>query len=304
MRVIHEQYPSEYEIDQWVGQIVDCADQSSFTAEQTGNHGNRIELGTYHLLSSEYVRFRASEMEFYAYWQPVQSGPAPLLVHLPGYSGEISQHPELVAAGYNVLHISPMGYMTPSGPEVSKRSPHGHWPVLSDTVTSYAQKGYFDWLTQAVIAVKWAMEQPQSIANRVSFFGTSQGGGTALLMGSIFRERGVRCVAADLPFLTHFPLAAWRGAYEIARIGWDESGRTPEAWKALGYIDTMSHVHRLDIPVLLTSGGLDNVCPPETIESLFSELRSTKSLTFLHEADHRHTNEFIFLASAWFRLYA
>ena len=42
------------------------------------------------------------------------NSPAPLLVHTPGYGGEMSMHPEL-AQYFNVLHINPLGYTTPEG---------------------------------------------------------------------------------------------------------------------------------------------------------------------------------------------
>lgn len=112
------------------------------------------------------------------------------------------------------------------------------------------------------------------------------------------------CTAADVPFLTHFPRAIGRGAYEIASRALDEAEDKERAWKALGYIDTMSHVHRLTMPVLLTAGSDDEMCPPETIEGLFSELPRTRSLTYIRGREHAYTPEFLFLAKAWFRMYA
>ena len=131
-------------------------------------------------------------------------GPAPLLIHLPGYGAEMSAHPELVAAGYNVLHINPLGYATPNGPDETKVV-NGAWPVLPETVTTCGKKGYCDFLTQAVAAARWACAQPCVQANRLATLGTSQGGGTALLLGSLLAGRGVKAVAADVPFLTDFP---------------------------------------------------------------------------------------------------
>ena len=66
---------------------------------------------------------------------------APLLVHTPGYSAEISTHPELVSLGYNVLHISPLGYATPNGPDETQKRDNT-WPVLADTISSHGEKGY------------------------------------------------------------------------------------------------------------------------------------------------------------------
>ncbi len=123
-------------------------------------------------------------------------------------------------------------------------------------------------------------------------------------MGSLFKDRGVRCVAADLPFLTHFPMADGRGAYRHATDGLKEAAGEEAGWKALGFIDTLSHARRLRCPVLLTSGTKDEVCPPETIGALFQALPGTKSYTSFKNLAHSYSSEFIPLASAWFRLYA
>ena len=50
-------------------------------------------------------------------------------------------HPELVGAGYNVLHVSPLGYSTPTGPDETKKR-DGNWPVLPDSALSGGTKGY------------------------------------------------------------------------------------------------------------------------------------------------------------------
>lgn len=305
MSTVHRDYPEPGEIDLWTEEILCRANRAAYTYRTAATSVTGGAPAVAHAHGSEYGLLEAPVLpSFYVYWQPALSEPAPLIVHLPGYGSEMSRHPELAASGFHVLHISPMGYMTPNGPDESKRPGHGHWPVLPDTIATQAKGGYCDWLTCAAIGVRWAMEQRSVLPGRISFFGTSQGGGAALLMASIFRDYGVRCAAADLPFLTNFPLADWRGAYGLARRAWPEEGGGSQAWKALGYIDTLSHARRLERPVLLTSGGRDEECPPDTIESLFRELPGTKSLTFLHESEHRYTREFVPLALAWFRLYA
>ncbi|MGL1891287.1 MAG: acetylxylan esterase [Spirochaetaceae bacterium] len=269
------------------------------------NNGFSFSLGVNHVGQEfHYVKFSPKGMEpFYGYWQPVLSGPAPLLFHVPGYGAEMSTHPELVAQGFNVLHVSPLGYATPDGPDETKKRNEA-WPVLPDTVLSGARQGYKIWLVNCIMAINWAMKQREVIENRISFFGTSQGGGGSLLLGSIFKDRGLRCVAADVPFLTNYPMANGRGAYSHATEGLDLLEDKAAGWKALGFVDTMTHVKRLTCPVLLTAGGKDTVCPPETIQSLYEKLPGTKSLTYFETLIHRYTREFIPLAGAWFRIYA
>jgi cephalosporin-C deacetylase-like acetyl esterase len=298
-------YPSREEVDKWVDSIWKLADSTHCKVEVLNSNGFSKSMGVNHVSEEfTYVKFIPERMdEFYGYWQPVMSGPAPLLFHVPGYGAEMSTHPDLVAQGYNVLHVSPLGFVTPEGPDESKKR-NGNWPVLPDTVISGAEKGYKLWLMNCILAIRWAMTRPEVIENRVSFYGTSQGGGASLLLGSLYRDRGVRCVAADLPFLTNYPMGKGRGAYFHAVEGLNEVEDKRAAWKALGLVDTLSHAERLSCPVLLTSGGRDEVCPAETIESLYRILPGTKSYTHFINLAHRYTREFIPLAAAWFRLYA
>jgi cephalosporin-C deacetylase-like acetyl esterase len=79
--------------------------------------------------------------------------------------------------------------------------------------------------------------------------------------------------------------------------------KLPLAWRALGFVDTLSHAHRLTMPVLLTAGTADDVCPPPTIRKFFDTLTGTRSYTELADQTHRYTVPFMHLARAWMGLY-
>jgi cephalosporin-C deacetylase-like acetyl esterase len=182
------------------------------------------------------------------------------------------------------------------------------WPVLPETVITAGARGYRQWLTQALAAVLWARTLPGVQADRLGTFGTSQGGGTALLLGSLLTGYGVKAVAADLPFLTNFPavyLMKNRGAYELAFSALEglTAAQQHDAWRALGYIDTLSHAHRLTLPVLLTAGSVDDTTPKETIRSLFDQLPGIRSFTEIAGQGHAYTVPFIPLVTAWFGMY-
>ena len=303
MPSIHPYYPTQTEVDQWCEELYQSAIKAPYSFEILDRNGYTPALGHFNS-DNRYIKFSFEDnTEFYAYWQPTFVKNAPLLVHTTGYGAEFSFHPELVAQGFNVLHVQCMGYATPDGRVESLRNEHNEWPVLPDTITMNAKGGYYNWLSQVVIAVNWALEHFK-LDNRISFFGTSQGGGGSLLLTSIFKDKGVQACAADVPFLTHFPMANWRGAYEVAKQAFTADEPTEQQWKAIGYIDTMSHAHRLTVPVLLTAGEIDTTCPPETIEALFDKLPGTKSYTRLQGIGHRYTREFVILTAAWFRLHS
>lgn len=166
-------YPSEEEINKWIDGIWDTAEQSECEVKFLDKPGYDFKLGVWHAIehsrNPRYVKFSVKgRHDFYCYWQPAPSGSAPLLVHLPGYGAEVSAHPDLVLQGYNVLHINPLGYATPDGPDESKKR-DGDWPVIFDTFTSGAKEGYRKWLTDCVIAVQWALSQNEVVPNRISF---------------------------------------------------------------------------------------------------------------------------------------
>lgn len=299
---LHPHYPASKEIDEWCVSLLERSASRELRAEIVPDP---VWIRD-HVVSSagpcHYVRFETPERAFYGVWQPAPSSPAPVAIHVPGYGAEMTAHPGIAEAGFNVLEINPLGYMTPDGPT----EPDYNWQVMPDTVRTRGRAGYVDWLSDACVAVRWARGQACAYQDRVGFFGTSQGGGTALLLASMHRDTGARCVAADLPYLTGYPLMIDQpnhGAYAAAFTAFSQAGGAPDEWRALGFIDTISHAHRLDMPTLLTAGSDDDVTPPHTIEALFGALPGTRSYTLLRGQGHAYTREFIHLTAAWFRLY-
>jgi cephalosporin-C deacetylase-like acetyl esterase len=206
-----------------------------------------------------------------------------------------------------VLHVNPLGYCTPQGINPSRsRDPNDPlgWPQLPDTILSYGEHGYREWFVNVLQAVEWACRRSEVLPERLSFFGSSQGGGTSLILASIFRDRGVRCAAADEPFMTNFPAAAGRGGYGFVGAALEQVEDKQRAWRALGFIDTLSHVHRLTLPILITAGGADELCPADLIESLFRELDCIKAFVYLKQSEHAYTPEFLSLLQGWLTLYA
>jgi len=303
-------YPTPDEVADWCRAIRRLADGADVGAELLDEVPWPATAGVRHA-RGRHVAFHSQALgRWYGLWQPCPSGRGPLLLHVPGYAAEMSAHPELTADGYNVLHINPLGYVTPDGPDASKREGET-WPVLPDTVRTLGESGYVDWLAHGVAAALWAREQDGVEPDRFAFFGTSQGGGGALLLGSILAESGVRAVAADVPFLTDF---AWvhenqaGGAYDLIAgpletLAQEGADRLAAGWRALGLVDTLSHAHRLTMPVLLTAGADDATCPPQTIRALFEQLPGTRGYVELAGQGHGYTVPFLNLTRAWMRLH-
>lgn len=209
---------------------------------------------------------------------------------------------QLCDQNFHILHISPLGYVTPAGTERSLALPDGNWTVLPNTALGIPG-GYADWLGDCLLAIRWALRQPGVEPDRLSLFGTSQGGGGSLLLASILGRSRVRCVCADLPFLTDFPHTGLQGeAYGLLRPVREQL--EPEVfWQRLGFVDTLNHAHRLAMPVMLSAGGADDTCPPSTVEALFDLLPGTKQYTYLEHQEHTHSRSSMVLFGAWLHLY-
>lgn len=297
-------YPSPCEVDAWADALLRRCHKLQISAEildfnpVTESFGNNPNS-----LVNRYVRFILSNGHvFYGYWQPAMKQPAPLLINLPGYGSCISFHPQINDDGYNILHISPLGYVEPSRVHREQFQKVGTWPVLHNTAMGLPG-GYEDWLVDCLMAIDWAKKLPQCLQDRVSLFGTSQGGGGALLLASVLQNQ-IRCVCADLPFLTAFPLTQLEGAaYGILQQAYRSI--PPELfWNRLGYVDTLSHGRRIQVPVMLSSGGQDTVCPSKTIEMLYQKLPNiSKQYTYLKDNVHTHSRQSMVLFRSWLALH-
>ncbi len=301
-------YPTEKQVDNFLNEIKELSDSTKYVVSQNAATDPLAQsfYSYYSMWEDKMITFDCQgEMgKFYAIWQPAGlKNDAPLLVNMPGYGFESCYVNEIVFEGFNVLTIMPMGYNTPGGRnwEITKGE-YGTWPVLPETLATGTKKGYRFLLAQSMLAAKWALSQPGVISDRVSFFGTSNGGGTALLMGSLMNDI-TSCVAADVPFLINFPASDFNNAFCYGQSALKFVSKE-EAYKAAGYIDVLSHVHRLKFPILLTAGTADDSCPLKNIYSLFEKLTETKCFMSIKDEGHRYTREFIHLAKGWFRMYA
>ena len=140
-------YPSATEVDGWCRAVFRRAEGADVGGELLDPLPWSAVGGIRHA-RMRYVAFHSVALgTWYGIWQPCPSGRGPLLVHVPGYAAEMSAHPELTADGYNVLHVNPLGYVTPEGPDLSKRVDDA-WPVLPDTVRTLGEAlcGVLPWI--------------------------------------------------------------------------------------------------------------------------------------------------------------
>ena len=303
--------PAPAEIDAFCAGLAGSFSHSGYMTSLTSFQENARHIAVRHVDNQRFITFRPVRAQpeasaggvFHVLWQPSPFvRRAPLLVHLPGYGAGFSLLPDAQTRGYHVMHVSPLGYVTPTGREAALQR-DGVWPVMLETVESEGRLGYRTMLEQILAATAWALEQPGVDNTAVGFFGTSQGGGLSLLAASILRGRLRSVVAAHLPFLTSFADAPDGGSYELAKKALSRSPRPEAAASALLHLDTLAHAHRLDMPVLLTTGGQDKLCPASSARKLFERLPGIRALHETPAQGHIYTPEALRLTLTWFDLY-
>ncbi|MEM2303123.1 MAG: acetylxylan esterase [Candidatus Bathyarchaeia archaeon] len=305
-------YPSLDEVEDYWREAV-CEIPESIKPEEVIDQTQRVYPNPcdYHIGGGVWLKFRGLDGKpFWCLWQKCpRPGVRKALIHLPGYGTEVSVHPSLVHNGYHVLHINPRGYCGPEGfGNREWREADGLARVIYLNLENPKKYGYRLWFQDAIIALRWLQKQNE-VDRKIGFYGTSQGGGASLILGSILSDEGiVGAVAADVPFLTNFPrefLKEKRStAYDMVftRLPKDADG-FKKCFHTLGFIDTIVHAPRMRHPVLLTAGERDDICPYDLIFSLYEKLPSTRAITEFHGQTHAYTPNFLVLAKTWFDLY-
>ncbi|MBT3192419.1 MAG: prolyl oligopeptidase family serine peptidase [Verrucomicrobia bacterium] len=209
----------------------------------------------------------------------------PAIVTAPGYGGW-QQGVSLAECqrGYLVLQVFPRGQGE------SQDAPSGDTGVEYllrglDAPEHYFYRGAFMDLLRGV---DYLCTRDDIDHTRMGMMGTSQGG--ALVLSSAALEPRIRAVVAHLPFLCD---VANNTAFADSKLS------TPEAQRTYASFDPVSLASCLHAPTLLSSGGRDTACPPETIQAVLDRLPGKKALYHDPELTHTSSRDFYHMAWAW-----
>ncbi len=219
--------------------------------------------------------------------------PWPVIISTPGYGGP--QQGVMLGEcqrGYAILQIFPRG----QGDSAALWNIDGPDKLtwrLDRPEGAYYQGAYAD----VIRAIDYVVSRPDLDANRIALVGTSQGGGISLAAGAL--DERVKAVVAHVPFLCDFRLAA-RTPASLVKILLDRAGRNDEAaLRTLDFFDPRELALRLRVPVLLSAGGKDEICPAATIRSVYERLPGVKALKFYPELTHTTCLDFYNLTWPW-----
>ncbi len=217
----------------------------------------------------------------------------PCIVTAPGYGG--SQQGVMLddcQRGFAVLQVYPRSQGESAdlwkidGPD--KLTWH-----LDTPEGCYYQGAYVD----VIRGIDYLLSRTDIDASRVGAMGTSQGGGIVLAVGAL--DSRVKAVAAHLSFLCDMRRAAFIPGALVKTLLDRYKVRSARTLRTLDYFDPANLADRLRAPVLLSAGGQDAVCPPETIRSVFDRLPGIKSIVVYPTLPHTSSGDFYRMCWEW-----
>ncbi len=243
--------------------------------------------------NGRYIKCQRSEKDaFYSWFVPAKEKDMPLLVVIPGYEARLRTYPD-ISDKFNLLFISPLGYSTPHGLDISKALNYGMvWPLIRNTLCGF-KGGYSDWIMDAITVIRFIEYENLADTDKLIFAGTSNGGALSLVLASYYSDR---CLAAcaDLPFLIGYSTHRLNDViYEFPPPP-EICFRPSEAKKRMALADPDWHASRLKMPVLITSSDIDEDCPEKDINNLFYQIPKTTPKTYIkyHNRPHGYSSEF------------
>ncbi|MCD2422665.1 acetylxylan esterase [Niabella pedocola] len=216
--------------------------------------------------------------------------PWPLLVTTCGYSGN-GQGVQLgeCQRGYAVLQVYPRGqgissnYFTINSDKLSTNlaSPEGY----------YYQGGYMD----IIRMIDYIVTRPDIDTTRIAMVGTSQAGGISLAVTAL--DNRIKTVVAHVPFLCDLRRAA--ALPSLAKNLLDRAGNNNQkAFRTLDYFDPYMLAGRIRVPVFMSAGGKDALCPAPTVKAVYDRIPAGEK-TYRFYPDLPHTSCMDSYARTW-----
>lgn len=226
--------------------------------------------------------------------QPAPGSPAVLFFH--GYSGNSGGWVEklgYVAAGFTVAALDCRGQ---GGLSEDKGGTQG-WTLRGHIVRGLADETPQKLLYRSIFLdtaqlAGIVMDMTHVDADRVGATGGSQGG--ALTVACAALESRVRRVAPTFPFLADYQ-RVWEmdlaeNAYAELRQWFRQFDplhqRETEVFTRLGYVDTQHLAPRIQAEVQMTTGLMDEICPPSTQFAIYNKIVAPKSVQIYPDFGH------------------
>jgi cephalosporin-C deacetylase len=217
------------------------------------------------------------------YMRPVKEGIYPAILHVQGYSSNMTPdnlYPgdDMVALALNIRgHGNSRDHVDPGFP--------GYLLYHLEDKELYIYRGaYMD----CIRAVDFLYSRKEVDTSRVAVEGGSQGGALSFATAALDNGRIDVCVP-HVPFLSdfrdYFKLAGWP-AGEVMQFMEEKGIGEEEVFHTLSYIDIKNLAPWIKAPVLMSIGLRDRTCPPHINFAAYNQLSVPKQYIVYPDAGH------------------
>ena len=138
-------------------------------------------------------------------------------------------------------------------------------------------------------AVDYVAALPEFDGKHFAMAGNSQGGGTALVIGSL--NKNITCIVASVPALCD------HGGWKLGRqAGWPQLHKSlkGKADATAPYFDGAYFAARIKVPTLISVGFVDTTCSPASVYAAYNSIPGgvQKQIYHMYRQGHRGTPAF------------
>lgn len=208
-------------------------------------------------------------------------GQLPGYLFVPGYVSEPKLPTDLAMRGYAAFSAAPRNKLRSNG----VFNP-GYPGLLTHNIDKRTEYGYRGFYMDAIRAFDFLSGLDEVDSSRICVQGGSQGGALTLLVASL-RADQVACASAGAPYLcSMMDSASLTRSYPYEEIN-DflrlHPDREDAVRDALDLHDIHNFVDRIECPIIVNIGLMDDVCPPETGFAVFSQIGSQDKKLYTYE---------------------
>ena len=208
-------------------------------------------------------------------------GLLPGYLFVPGYVSEPKLPTDLAMKGYAAFSAAPRNKLRSN----SVFNP-GYPGLLTHNLDKRTEYGYRGFYMDAIRAFDFLEGMDEVDSSRICVQGGSQGGALTLLVSSL-RAGKVACASAGAPYLcSMMDAASLTRSYPYEEIN-DYLRLHPEredaARATLDLHDIHNFVDKIECPIIVNIGLMDDVCPPETGFAVFNRIRSRDKSLYTYE---------------------
>lgn len=221
---------------------------------------------------------------------PVGKGPFPAYITVPGAGSGISE-PRGGWAQHGVITLTMNVHHFPTADNPLEQNRRYEEDMKQNGLYCYRGAGdkekFFYYSTYLGIsrAIDYVAAMPEYDKRHMVFAGTSQGGGSALILAAL--NPHITALSACVPALCDHG-----GIYAGRAPGWPHLHYRPNLDAYAPYFDAANFASFIKVPALVSCGFIDTTCSPSSIYAAYNELKGEKRMVDMPREGHSVNKEF------------